>query len=60
MHRMGHGSMRAALIDQHATNQRDRVLADGLSDLVQTARGTSTEASPPPSTALKASTEEDR
>lgn len=30
MHRMGHGSMRAALIYEHATNQRDREIADAL------------------------------
>jgi hypothetical protein len=28
VHRMGHGSMRAALIYQHATNARDRSIAD--------------------------------
>ena len=35
MHRMGHGSMRAALIYQHATTERDRAIAQRLSDLVQ-------------------------
>ena len=30
MHRMGHASMRAALIYQHATNERDREIADGM------------------------------
>jgi hypothetical protein len=30
MHRMGHGSMRAALIYQHATHERDREIADAL------------------------------
>jgi integrase len=35
MHRMGHGSMRAALIYQHATGERDRQIADGLSRLVE-------------------------
>jgi integrase len=34
MHRMGHGSMRAALIYQHATTDRDRNIADALSALV--------------------------
>ncbi len=34
MHRMGHGSMRAALIYQHATTDRDRSIADALSELV--------------------------
>jgi integrase len=35
MHRMGHGSMRAALIYQHATSERDRAIARRLNDLVQ-------------------------
>ena len=35
MHRMGHGSMRAALIYQHATTERDRAIAQRLNDLVQ-------------------------
>jgi hypothetical protein len=30
MHRVGHGSMRAALIYQHATGERDREIADAL------------------------------
>ncbi|MEV0903065.1 site-specific integrase [Actinoplanes sp. NPDC049802] len=30
MHRMGHASMRAALIYQHATNERDREIADSM------------------------------
>jgi len=30
MHRMGHGTMRAALIYQHATSDRDREIADAL------------------------------
>jgi integrase len=60
MHRMGHGSMRAALIYQHATNQRDRVLADGLSDLVHTARGTSSGTPSEPPTESPEPAEEDR
>jgi integrase len=40
MHRMGHGSMRAALIYQHATTARDRSIATALSDLVATERQT--------------------
>ena len=32
MHRMGHGSMRAALIYQHATSQRDQEIAAALDD----------------------------
>lgn len=35
MHRMGHGSMRAALRYQHATSERDRQIADRLSELVE-------------------------
>ncbi len=38
MHRMGHGSMRAALIYQHATTERDRVIADAISALVDSGR----------------------
>jgi integrase len=30
MHRMGHASMRAALIYQHATSERDREIADAM------------------------------
>jgi integrase len=30
MHRMGHGSMRAALIYQHATSERDQEIAAAL------------------------------
>ena len=30
MHRMGHGTMRAALIYQHATNERDREIARAM------------------------------
>lgn len=37
MHRMGHGSMRAALIYQHATSQRDQEIADVMSRQVQKA-----------------------
>jgi hypothetical protein len=32
---MGHGSMRAAQIYQHATSERDRAIAQHLNDLVQ-------------------------
>ena len=35
MARLGHASPRAALIYQHASEERDRVLADGLSRLVE-------------------------
>jgi len=39
MHRMGHSSMRAALIYQHATEERSRELADRLDDLLRRERG---------------------
>ncbi len=42
---MGHGSMRAALIYQHATNARDRSIADALSALVETGRAEAPESS---------------
>jgi integrase len=35
MHRMGHGSMRAALIYQHASTERDRHIADVMEALVE-------------------------
>ena len=35
---MGHGSMRAALIYRHATNARDRSIADAMSALVESGR----------------------
>ena len=38
MHRMGHGSMRAALIYQHATTDRDRAIADALGAMVSARR----------------------
>ena len=38
MHRMGHGSMRAALIYQHVTNARDRSIAAAMSALVESGR----------------------
>ncbi len=38
MQRMGHGSMRAALIYQHATTERDRAIADALSAHVDAER----------------------
>lgn len=34
MHRMGHGSMRAALIYQHKTDQRAREIAVRLNEVV--------------------------
>ena len=38
MHRMGHGSMRAALIYQHATTERDRRIADQMAAMVDRER----------------------
>lgn len=38
MHQIGHGSMRAALIYQHATTDRDRSIADALSERVDLGR----------------------
>lgn len=35
MYRMGHGSMRTALIYQHATSERDKEIADKLSARVK-------------------------
>jgi len=35
---MGHASMRAALIYQHATSARDREIADALGQRIETAR----------------------
>lgn len=39
MTRMGHSSMRAALIYQHATEDRDRAIADTLDRLIQSGTG---------------------
>jgi integrase len=38
MARLGHSSPRAAMIYQHATRERDKVIADGLGQLVNQAR----------------------
>ncbi|MYW74193.1 tyrosine-type recombinase/integrase [Pseudonocardia sp. SID8383] len=38
MHRMGHGSMRAALIYQHATTDRDRRIAEQMAAMVERER----------------------
>src|SRR5205814_10150301 len=45
MHRMGHATMRAALIYQHATSERDREIADGIDQRIAKAQGK--KASPP-------------
>ncbi len=39
MHRMGHASMRAALIYQHATSERDREIAAGMDRRIAKATG---------------------
>jgi len=39
MQRMGHASMRAALIYQHATSERDREIADGMDRRIADATG---------------------
>ena len=39
MHRMGHGSMRAALIYQHATSERDREIAKAMDRRIAKAAG---------------------
>jgi hypothetical protein len=39
MHRMGHASMRAALIYQHATSERDREIAAGIDKRIAAAKG---------------------
>ena len=38
MNRMGHASTRAAVIYLHTNSQRDRVVADGLNDLIAASR----------------------
>src|SRR5262249_50649211 len=39
MHRMGHASMRAALIYQHATSERDREIADAMDKRIAKQQG---------------------
>jgi integrase len=39
MHRMGHASMRAALIYQHATSERDREIAEGMDKRIAKSQG---------------------
>jgi hypothetical protein len=43
MARLGHSSVRAAMIYQHATRDRDRVMAQALGELVREVRRESTE-----------------
>lgn len=47
MARMGHASTRAALIYQHATSERDRVIADALSGVIEAQRQTSSDRETP-------------
>jgi hypothetical protein len=35
MNRMGHASMRAAIIYQHGSHERDRAIADGVDALIR-------------------------
>jgi len=41
MQRMGHSTVRAAMVYQHATDARSRHLADRLDALIREQRGTS-------------------
>jgi integrase len=57
MHRMGQSSMRAALIYQHATSERDREIAEGMDKRIAKAQGkkaTAKKAAPKKATAKKA------
>jgi len=38
MHRLGHASPRAALLYQHATVERDKTIANAMSDLIRRSR----------------------
>jgi hypothetical protein len=40
MHRMGHASMRAALIYQHATSERDKEIAESMDKRIAKQQGT--------------------
>jgi hypothetical protein len=48
MQRMGHDSIRAALIYQHATQNADRHIADALSESIEDAEQAAEEASGKP------------
>jgi hypothetical protein len=48
MARMGHSTARAALIYQHASAERDRLIADALSALVDRGRKAEKEQDPEP------------
>ena len=45
MHRLGHSSTQAALRYQHATPERDRAIAEAISQLVEAAAGVPAEPS---------------
>lgn len=47
MHRMGHSSIRAALIYQHATSERDRAIATGIDQRLAERRSTASGADQP-------------
>jgi integrase len=47
MHRMGHSSMRAALIYQHATSERDREIAEGMDKRIAKQQGKKTATTKP-------------
>ncbi|MEV0284503.1 MULTISPECIES: hypothetical protein [unclassified Kribbella] len=46
LHRMGQSTMRAALIYQHATDERAREIADRLNELVERQLKAATEGTP--------------
>jgi hypothetical protein len=55
MSRTGHASARAALIYQHATQDRDAAIAAGLSDLIEQSLATTAALTvPPPPASLAA------
>jgi hypothetical protein len=51
MHRMGHASIRAAMIYQHATSERDREIARGRDERIT--KGSPKKAAPKKSTRRK-------
>jgi hypothetical protein len=54
MDRMGHGSVRAAMIYQHSTAQASRLIADSIGGMIQRAQGADDGASPQANGALMA------
>jgi hypothetical protein len=53
MHRMGHSSMRAALIYQHATSERDREIADNIDKRITDAKKKDAKKTARPTTARR-------